>query len=261
MTYLDALILGIVEGLTEFLPISSTGHLMIAQELLGIADSNFATTFNIVIQLGAISAVALLYWRRLLIDHETMKRVFAAFVPTAVIGFALYQFIKQFLLKSIPVVLCSLAIGGVIMILFERLHGEKRDGLDKIPRMSYWQAVGVGLLQALAVVPGVSRAAATVLGGMALGIRRATTVEFSFLLAVPTTAAATAYDLYKSAGSMSLEHFELLTVGFATSFLVALIAIGWLLRFVKTHTFEAFGVYRILAAGVFFLLLYVVAIG
>jgi undecaprenyl-diphosphatase len=261
MTYLDALILGIVEGLTEFLPISSTGHLMIAQELLQIPKDNFATTFNIVIQLGAIGAVALLYWRALLVDRETMKRVLAAFLPTAIIGFIVYQLVKDYLLKSIPAVLWAFAVGGVILILFERLHSEKRGGIDSVRRISYWRAVVIGLFQAVAMVPGVSRSAATVVGGMALGVGRATIVEFSFLLAVPTMAAATAYDLYKSAGSMSLEHFELLAVGFVTSFVVALIAIGWLLRFVKTHTFEAFGAYRILAAGVFFLLLYVVAIG
>lgn len=261
MTYLDALILGIVEGVTEFLPISSTGHLMIAQELLQVPKDNFATTFNIVIQLGAIGAVALLYWRVLLVDRETMKRVLAAFLPTAIIGFIVYQLVKDYLLKSIPAVLWAFAVGGVILILFERLHGEKRDGIDNVRRISYWRAVVIGLFQAVAMVPGVSRSAATVIGGMTLGIRRATIVEFSFLLAVPTMAAATAYDLYKSANVLTLEHFELLAVGFATSFVVALIAIGWLLRFVKTHTFEAFGVYRIAAAAVFFVVLYVVAVG
>src|SRR5262249_14660776 len=186
MTYLDALILGIVEGVTEFLPISSTGHLMIAQELLQVPKDNFATTFNIVIQLGAIGAVALLYWRVLLVDRETMKRVLAAFLPTAIIGFIVYQLVKDYLLKSIPAVLWAFAVGGVILILFERLHGEKRDGIDNVRRISYWRAVVIGLFQAVAMVPGVSRSAATVIGGMTLGIRRATIVEFSFLLAVPT---------------------------------------------------------------------------
>lgn len=258
MDYVDALVLGIVEGLTEFLPISSTGHLMIAQKLLGIGESDFAATFNIAIQLGAIGAVALLYWRSLLIDREVMKRVVTAFVPTAIVGFLLYQLIKRYLLTSVPVVLWSFAVGGIVLILFELLHGERRDGVECVPRMSYLQAVGIGLFQTLAMVPGVSRAAATVVGGMALGIRRATMVQFSFLLAVPTMAAATAWDLYKSAGDLTLQHFEVLAVGFVTSFVVALIAIGWLLRFVKTHTFVAFGVYRIVAAGVFFVLLYVV---
>src|SRR5262249_8826931 len=161
------------------------------------------------------------------------------------------------LLESIPVVLWSFAVGGAVLILFELLHGERREAKEGVRRISYWQAVGIGLFQALAVVPGVSRSAATVVGGMALGIRRGTMVEFSFLLAVPTMAAATVWDLYKSAGDMALEHFEILGIGFITAFLVALVAIGWLLRFVRTHTFIAFGVYRILAAAVFALIFYV----
>lgn len=253
MGFFDAVLLGIVEGLTEFLPISSTGHLILSAKLLGIPADGFTTSFAIAIQLGAILAVAVLYWRMLLTDRAVMLRVAAAFIPTALAGAALYTLAKTVLLESTGLVLWSLFVGGILLMLFERWHREK-EGASEIAHMSYRQAVLIGLAQSVAMIPGVSRAAATILGGLALGIKRRAIVEFSFLLAVPTMAAATALDLYKSAGEFSSSQFDLLAVGFVVSFVVALAAVKFLLRFIKTHDFTAFGVYRIAVAVLFWFL-------
>jgi undecaprenyl-diphosphatase len=256
MTFLEAVILGVVEGLTEFLPISSTAHLLLTERVLGIPDEDkFAGTFTIVIQVGAIAAVAALYWRRLLVDRDLLLRVSIAFVPTGLIAYFLYPVVKNYLLKDIPTILWSLGIGGAVLILFEWLHGERKQSPEASDRLSIPAAIGVGLFQALALVPGVSRAAATVVGGMALGYRRRTMVEFSFLLAIPTMAAATVYELYKSRDELAFEHVNLILVGLLVSFVVALAAIRLLLRFVQTHTFVAFGMYRIVIAAVFAALL------
>ncbi len=251
----QALVLGIVEGLTEFLPISSTGHLMLTSKLLRIPESEFHKSFEIAIQLGAILAVVLLYGRSLLTDWATIQRVAVAFVPTAVLGFLLYKTVKQYLLADTTLVLWSFAVGGVVLILFEWLHGERPGAVGGIDRISYPQAFVIGVCQTAALVPGVSRAAATVVGGLALGLRRRTIVEFSFLLAVPTMAAATGYDLLQSGADFDSSQWLLLGAGFAVSCAVAILAIRFLLRFVQTHTFIAFGVYRILAAAAFWGLL------
>ena len=252
MNYLDATILGIVEGLSEFLPISSTGHLILASSLLGISGDAFTKTFEIAIQLGAILSVVDLYWRRLFFDWELMKRLAVAFIPTGVIGFAFYKIVKQ-LLGSPIVVVASLFVGGVILIVFEKWHKEKDDAASDLSAMSYGTAVKLGLFQAISIIPGVSRSGATILGGLLLGMKREAIVEFSFLLAVPTMLAATAYDLLKNAGDFHGAQWSFLGVGFVVSFVVATIAIRFFLRFVRTHDFTSFGIYRIVAAIFFFL--------
>lgn len=249
MDYLSALILGLVEGLTEFLPISSTGHLILASRLLGIEQTEFHKTFEIVIQFGAILAVVATYWRSLL-DTEVIKRLLVAFIPTGIIGFALYKFIKGSLIGNEVVVVWALLLGGAALIAFELLHTEK-EGSDDLRSVTYGQALFIGLFQSIAVVPGVSRAAASIVGGLLAGLRRATVVQFSFLLAVPTMAAASGYDLLKTSPSFSSEQFGLLTVGFLASFAVALVAIRFLLRYVRRHNFIPFGIYRIVLALVF----------
>jgi undecaprenyl-diphosphatase len=255
MDFFQAVIYGIVEGFTEFLPISSTGHLILASKLFG-HEGEFQKTFEIAIQLGAILAVVALYWRSLLVDRAVMLRVLLAFVPTALIGLLLYKRIKE-LLDDPVVVLAALGLGGVALILFEWLHGEKSQGPDHLHGISYAQAVTIGFCQSLAVVvPGMSRAAATVVGGLLLGIPRRTIVEFSFLLAVPTMAAATTFDMMKTSASFTANQWQALAIGFVTSFLVALAAIQLLLRFLKTHTFVPFGVYRLVLACVFWWLLF-----
>jgi undecaprenyl-diphosphatase len=252
MDLLQSLLLGVIEGITEFLPISSTGHLILATEFLGIPHTEFQKSFEIIIQLGAIFAVVALYWKAFL-DLEVLKRLFAAFIPTAVIGFVLYSFIKSALIGNTTVVLWMLFLGGIALIIFELFHREREDATEHTADMSYTQAVLIGFFQAIAVVPGVSRSAASILGGLLAGLKRTTIVEFSFLLAVPTMIAATGYDIIKSASVFSTDQFGLLAAGFISSFIVAMLAIKFLLAFVKSHTFIGFGIYRIALAALFFL--------
>ena len=249
-----SIILGIVEGFSEFLPISSTGHLILAGKLLGLAESDFVKSFDIAIQLGAILSVVVLYWRELLVNWETIKKVTVAFLPTGIIGFVLYKIIKNILLGSTAVVLWSLLVGGIILIVFETLHREKDDATKSLSEITYMQSFLIGVFQSLAVIPGVSRSAATIVGGLILGMKRTLIVEFSFLLAVPTMLAATVYDLYKNGAVFSASQFNYLAVGFLTSFIVALASIKFLIRFVQNHTFILFGLYRIALVLVWFAL-------
>ncbi|HNX90255.1 MAG TPA: undecaprenyl-diphosphate phosphatase [Candidatus Omnitrophota bacterium] len=251
MDIFQALILGIVEGITEFLPISSTGHMILASHMMKLAQSEFIKSFEIIIQLGAILAVVVLYFRTLIINLEVAKRVIVAFIPTAVIGFALYKFIKNYLLGSADVVLWALFIGGILLIVFEMLHKEKKDAKDDLAAISYKESLIIGVFQSLAVIPGVSRAAATIVGGLTVGLKRKTIVEFSFLLAVPTMLAATALDLMKSAPSFTPDEFIVLGVGFVVSFIVAILAIKLLLNYIKHNTFIPFGIYRIVLAALY----------
>ncbi|MBU1997735.1 MAG: undecaprenyl-diphosphate phosphatase [Candidatus Omnitrophica bacterium] len=251
MNALHAFVFGIVEGLTEFLPVSSTGHLILSERLMGLAHGDFLGSFEIAIQLGAILAVVCLYWKKLILDIEIIKRITVAFIPTAILGLAFYKIIKKVLLGSENVVLWSLLVGGIIIIVFELLRKEKDIDIEEIKELSYKKSFMIGVFQSFAMIPGVSRSAATIIGGLSLGLKRRTIVEFSFLLAVPTMAAATALDLLKSASSFTVSQFGLLFVGFVVSFFVAILAIKFLLHFVKNHNFIIFGVYRIIIAGLF----------
>jgi len=251
MNLIHACILGIVEGITEFLPISSTGHLILTSFLFKLEHTEFLKSFEIAIQLGAILSVVLLYWESLLIDMRVIKRLIAAFIPTAVLGLIFYSIIKRFLLGNNQVVLWSLFIGGIVLIAFELLHKEKEEATEDISSISYSQAVLIGVFQSVAMVPGVSRAAATIIGGLILGLKRKTIVEFSFLLAVPTMLAACALDYIKSANAFAPDDFILLNVGFIVSLIVAIAAIKSLLYYIKNHTFIIFGVYRIILALLF----------
>ncbi len=245
MGIIDAIILGVVEGLSEFLPISSTGHLILASHLLGLPPDNFVKSFEVAIQCGAILAVVILYWRDLLVHREVMARILTAFIPTGIVGFVLYRLIKTYLLGSTTVVLWSLALGGVALILFEYSYRDKCATVESMENISYRQAFVIGLFQSLAVIPGVSRAAATIVGGLVMGLSRKTIVEFSFVLAVPTMLAATGYDLLKNASRFSVSELTGLAVGFMVSLLVAWLAIRFFLKFIQTHTFIPFGIYRI----------------
>ncbi len=244
MTLFDAALLGVVEGITEFLPISSTGHLILASHLLGLAQTSLLHTFEIAIQLGAILAVVALYWRRLF-EVELLKKLAIAFVPTMLIGFLVYPFFKDVLSGNMQVVVWALLVGGIALIAFEYL---KREEEGTIESLTYAQCALLGICQAVAIVPGVSRAAATIIGGELLGLSRVAVVEFSFLLAIPTMAAATGYDIYKQADAFSASDILVLGVGFVTAFVVALASIQWLLAFVRTRGFAIFGLYRIVLA-------------
>jgi undecaprenyl-diphosphatase len=257
MTIIQTIILGIVEGITEFLPISSTGHLIVTGKLLGIADSDFIKTFEIVIQFGSILAVVVLYWKKIWSGVDSWKKILTAFLPTAVIGFLLYKVLKNYLLSNDALVLWAMLLGGVALIAFEVWHKKYgRAGVAEVNQITYKKSFLVGVWQSLAIIPGVSRSAATIVGGLAMGISREAIVEFSFLLAIPTMAAASGYDLLKSGAHFSASQFFLLALGFVVSFLVAMLAIKWFIGYIKNHSFIPFGIYRILAAIVFYLLIF-----
>lgn len=253
MTYWQSLILGVVEGFTEFLPISSTAHLILTGKILNIAQSEFVKSFEIAIQFGAILAVVWLYWKKLLVNLEILKKLTVAFLPTAVFGFFLYEIFKNFLMEDPRVAVWALFLGGILLIVFEYWHKEKTDASDEIEKISYRNCFLIGSCQAIAIIPGVSRAAATILGGLYLGIKRKTIVEFSFLLAVPTMLAATGFDLIKSGFNFYGDQAGLLFVGFATSFIVAIIAVKFLLHYIQRNDFKPFGVYRIIIGLIFLL--------
>lgn len=256
MDFFDSLILGIVEGITEFLPISSTGHLILTSHLLKIPQTEFLKTFEIAIQLGAIFAIVAIYFKTLTKNFELIKKIAVAFLPTAFVGLAFYKIIKNHLLQNEAVVLISLFLGGILLIFFETSHKEKADAVGDLDKISYRQSFVIGIFQSVAFIPGVSRAAATIVGGLVQNIRRKTIVEFSFLLAIPTMFAASGLDLIKTAGNFSTNDFGLLAIGLLTSFVVAIFAVKLLIKFIGKHTFVSFGVYRILVAIVFFLLLF-----
>jgi len=252
MKLLDAILLGIIEGITEFLPVSSTGHLILASTLLRLSDSEFLKSFEISIQLGAILSVVVLYARTLLKDLKLVQKTIVAFLPTCVIGLLAYKTVKRYLLGNEYVVVLALFIGGIVLIGFELYQRKRQDGVTEI---SFLQAIWIGLFQCISMVPGVSRSAATIIGGMALGIERRTIVEFSFLLAIPTMTAATSLDVYKSGASFSSGEIEILLTGFIVSFVVALLSIKFLLRYIQNHTFIPFGIYRIIVAALFWFLM------
>ena len=250
MTPEQAVILGIVEGLTEFLPVSSTGHLILVAHILGIKHTEFVKSFEIAIQLGAILAVVFLYFERLIKDLETWKRIIIAFIPTGVLGFSLYKLIKGYLIGNDLVVVISLIIGGIFLILLDKTLGE-RAPLHDIDELPYWKAFLIGVFQSLAMIPGVSRSGATIIGGMFVGLDRKASAEFAFLLAVPTMLTATTYDLLKSGGSFSTENWQVLGIGFITSFITAVVVIKLFINYLKNHGLCVFGIYRIVVAGIY----------
>jgi len=247
MDVFHTIVLAVIEGFTEFLPVSSTGHMIMASHLMGMPQTEFLKTFEIAIQLGAIAAVAGLYWRTFLLDWDIDAKILAAFVPTAIIGLLLYKIIKKTLLGNAWVVVWAWFIGGAFIILFERFYPMKNNIKD-IKKISYPQALMIGVCRALAVVPGVSRSAATIIGGLILGVERKIIVEFSFLLAVPTMLAATVLDLIKTDAALSLDEWGMLGLGFLVAFIVAWGTVKFFIHFVQKNNFTIFGVYRILAA-------------
>jgi undecaprenyl-diphosphatase len=248
-------LLGIVEGLTEFIPVSSTGHLILVGSLINF-QSDFGTLFEIVIQLGAILAVCLYSAPKLLsvvralpFDPKARRFVVAlcvAFLPSAVIGLALHGFIKS-VLFSWTVVTASLVIGGIVILIIERWAPQPR--YDRIEEMPLRVALAIGMLQVLSMIPGVSRAGATILGGVTVGVDRRTSTQFSFFLAIPTMLGATIVDLWKTPVILDHQALMLISVGFATAFVVALVVVRWFVAFVGHHGFSIFGWYRI-AVGV-----------
>ncbi len=251
MTVFHAIVLSVVEGVTEFLPVSSTGHLILASKLLGVAQTDFATSFELFIQLGAVASIVTMYLRKLTHSALVLKRVVIAFVPAALLGFAFYPFIKSALLGNALVTAWALVLGGLLLIAVELLYKEANGRTHAMETMSANQACAIGFFQLLSFVPGVSRAAATIIGGLLVGLKRKTAVEFSFLLAIPTILAATGWDLMKSSCAFSAFEWALLIIGFIGSWITATVIVKEFLKFIKTRSFIPFGIYRI-AAGIFF---------
>lgn len=250
MTIVETLLLSVIEGLTEFLPISSTGHLILAGRILRLPQSEFVKSFEIAIQLGAILAVICLYFGRLKNNSPLIGRVLTTFIPTGIIGLVLYKTVKQYLLGNVEVVVWSLLLGGLVMIGLERAFARHR-GFKKIEDLTIPGMLILGLIQGLSIIPGVSRAAATIFGGLALGLDRKSAVEFSFLLAIPTMLAATGWDLVKTRMDYSPNDYFLMLLGFAGAFLTAIVSVKSFVRFIGHHSFLIFGVYRIALALIF----------
>lgn len=253
MNLFQTLLLSIVEGITEFLPISSTGHMILASKLLNIPQTEFVKSFEIIIQLGAILAVVVIYFKKLVLNFslDLYKKLIVAFLPSAVFGLFFYKYIKMYLIGNSMVVVWSLLIGGIVMLLFEKFH--KPNILYTIYNIPAKQLIAVGLFQVLSMIPGVSRAFATIFGGMVVGLKREEATEFSFLLAIPTMAAASGLDLINTDLTIwSRSNLVTLLLGFAISFITAYIVVKWLIKFVQTHNFNAFGWYRIILALLFF---------
>ncbi len=250
-------ILGIVEGLTEFLPISSTAHLLIVADLLGF-QGNIGGTFEIFIQFGAILAVVAYYASDLLAQARSLPTsaatrrfwiaIVLAFLPAAAVGLALRSWIKQVLFASPSVIAWALILGGIALIVIERLPKRAITAQD-VEQVSFGQALGIGVAQVLALVPGVSRSGASMVGGMLGGLDRRTATAFSFYLAIPTLGAATLVDLLGSLGQISGSDVGRLLLGTVVAGVVAWMSIGWLLRYVAGHSFVAFGIYRIVAGA------------
>ena len=253
MTTLQAIILAIIEGITEFLPVSSTGHMILASALMKVQDPEFTKTFEIVIQLGAIMAVALLYIKRFFVGFDIYLKLIAAFIPTGVIGILAYKHIKAFLFNPF-VVSISLIVGGIILIVLDKWAAEKKTSYEKTENISYIGAMKIGLFQCLSMIPGVSRAAASIFGGIYSGFDRKLATEFSFLLAIPTMFAASGKDLWESKEMIHAEDVKLLLVGGAVAFVFAIVAVKGFIAFVQRYGFKHFGYYRIII-GVLFLVL------
>jgi undecaprenyl-diphosphatase len=247
-----AVVMGIVEGLTEFLPISSTGHLILAGDLLGLTDEK-AKVFDIAIQSGAMLAVILVYWQRLRdtvagLGSSTQARAFVtnvaiAFAPAVLLGLLLGKLIKAHLFNA-PVVAASFVIGGLIILWAERRPASSVH-IDSVDAMTPWDALKVGLAQCVAMIPGTSRSGATIIGGMLFGLSRAAATEFSFYLAIPTLMGAGAYSLYKERALLSAGDWPVFAVGGIVSFVCAYACVRWLLKYIATHTFVPFAWYRI----------------
>lgn len=250
MTVLQAIILAIIEGVTEFLPVSSTGHMIIGSTIMGIQQDEFVKLFTVAIQFGTILSVVALYWKRFFQSFDFYLKLLAGFIPAVIAGLFFKDYI-DLLLENVVVVGVMLFLGGIVFLFIDKLAP---GGDQQAPQpMSYKQAATIGVWQCLAMVPGVSRSAATIIGGMTQGFTRKNAAEFSFFLAVPTMFAATAksiYDYVKDGGAFTTEHLQLFAIGNVVAFIVALIAIRSFISYLTKSGFKAFGWYRIVVGGV-----------
>jgi undecaprenyl-diphosphatase len=256
MTTIHALILGIIEGFTEFLPISSTGHMILVSHFLKIPESVTLTTFEIVVQVGAISAVLVTFFKEIF-RLDTIKKLIIGFLPTGVIGLLVFPHIK-YLLQNQILVACTLLLGGICILITERIYEKniQRGKVTETSTISYKHAFLLGLFQALAIIPGVSRSGAMIVGGLSMKLSRRTLTEFTFLLAVPTMLIATLYTIYKKHDELSLESVSPIMIGTITSFVVAMVVIRYLLTYIRSHSFNIFGYYRIIIGTILLLVLW-----
>lgn len=256
MEFVDTVILGVIEGITEFLPISSTGHLIVASEFLGLEQTKVNKAFEVIIQFAAILAVILNYPSKFTFSHMNLwLKILISFLPIAIIGFIFSDYVKA--MFSIEIVAWMFIIGGIVFLIVEKFYDEKETHTLDVEDVSYKQAMWIGIAQIFALIPGTSRAGSSIIGAMLVGLNRKASAEFSFLLAFPVMCATTAYDLLK-------HHNELLTganlinlmIGFIVSFIVAYLAIKLFLKFLENFTFVAFGIYRIIF-GLILLIIFV----
>lgn len=250
MSFFEVFLLSLIEGLTEFIPVSSTGHLIITSALLKMQPTDFSKAFDVIIQFGAILAVVFLYKDRLKWNFEFYKKIFLAFLPTAIIGFIFKNKIDQ-LLESVLVVAWSLIIGGVVLVFIDKffITNKKTEPSNK-------ESVAIGFFQSIAMIPGVSRSAASIIGGMTMGLTRIKAAEFSFILAIPTMAAATVYKLWKIREILKNTDYLLdLSLGVVLSFIFSVLAIKFFISILNRYGFKYFGIYRILV-GVLILILH-----
>jgi len=253
MSVFEAIALAIVEGLTEFLPISSTGHMIIVSSWLGIAADPFVKTYTVAIQLGAIASVLILYWKRFFQSINFYVKLLLAFIPAAVIGLLLNDYIDQ-LLERVEVVAVMLILGGILFLFLDNLFNNTNNTQQEPSNLS---AIKIGFFQCIAMMPGVSRSAATIIGGLTQKLSKTAAAEFSFFLAVPTMFAATAYKLlkyYKAGNGFSSQEISILAVGNVVAFIVAMLSIRWLIYSISKYGFKFFGYYRI-ALGIIILIL------
>lgn len=244
---IEAIILGIVEGITEFLPVSSTGHMVVTSTLLGIAHDEFTKLFTVAIQLGAILSVIVLYWKRFIQSFNFYFKLFIAFIPAAIFG-VLFSDQIDALLENATVVGIMLILGGIFFLFVDNLFDENKASYEPSP--TYKKSFLIGFFQCIAMIPGVSRSAATIIGGLTQKLNRKSAAEFSFFLAVPTMFAATAkkmYDFYDAGIKLDAHQIKLLTIGNIVAFIVAMIAIKSFIAFLTKHGFKLFGYYRIIA--------------
>lgn len=256
MSTIESIIIAIIEGITEYLPISSTGHMIIAEKLLGVdVHEGFTKTFTVAIQLGAILSVVVLYWKKFF-DFSRWQfyaKLVAAVIPALALGFLLSDKIDE-LLESPLTVAISLLLGGIILLFIDKVF--TNPSIEKEEDISYKQAVVIGFWQCIAMIPGVSRSAASIIGGMQQKLTRKLAAEFSFFLAVPTMAAATGYKLLKEYKNIHAEQVKLLVIGNLVAFIVAILAIKFFIGFLQKHGFKLFGYYRIIVGVILLVLIY-----
>ncbi len=255
MNIFQTIIIAIVEGLTEYLPVSSTGHMIIAQKILGVESSEFVKAFTVNIQFGAILSVIVLYWKRFFQSVDFYVKLLIAVLPALVLGFLLGDFIDS-LLENVLVVAVMLVLGGILMLFVDNWFNKPSDNQE----MDWKRALKIGFFQVIAMIPGVSRSMATIVGGMTTKLTRKNAAEFSFFLAVPTMAAASGYKLLKlitepSGTEMLKDNLLLLLIGNLVAFIVAMAAIKFFIGFLTKYGFKAFGWYRIIVGGILFVLL------